>query len=446
MLGTGAAPWLSDRDAAPAGLVVCDLEEGDPLPSWLDQLVRAGVGVGRTTRTEADAARALDRVWRSSVEHDQRRLRIVEALITSLAVGDPVEGIVRRLAELFDGAAVLYDRDGDVVHASGGAPINLIRQQIAGRSGDSAVGVGRWRFELHEVSIRTQHYTLAVGQRDRPQPDVHLQYALDVVSQLLRSFQSLDSFARLQQVHHSALLLTELERGVSPGREALLWERMREFGFLPFEPLWLLTGRLEGVDDRTHLGLTRVAEAVASSEGAVLIHESGADASRSPVFRILTQDVQVLERLLALDDHRCAIGVSEPFTQLSEAPTHIRAAEMARAAARRSMALGQRSGGCSAVRVEDMTPTDWLLARTASLRDDRRRTQFADPLRARPELLTTLLTSFGNSHDVARTAAELHVHPNTVRYRLKQVEDLMRISLSDPRDVTNLVLALHEDL
>lgn len=93
-----------------------------------------------------------------------------------------------------------------------------------------------------------------------------------------------------------------------------------------------------------------------------------------------------------------------------------------------------------------MRPTDWLLARTSSLRDDQRRTQYAEPLRGQPQLLATLLAHLSNSFDVTQTAEQLHVHPNTVRYRLKQIEELMGISLSDPHDVTNLVLALYEDL
>jgi DNA-binding PucR family transcriptional regulator len=39
------------------------------------------------------------------------------------------------------------------------------------------------------------------------------------------------------------------------------------------------------------------------------------------------------------------------------------------------------------------------------------------------------LDSFG---DVAAAAAQLHVHPNTVRYRARRIETLLSTSLADP--------------
>ena len=41
----------------------------------------------------------------------------------------------------------------------------------------------------------------------------------------------------------------------------------------------------------------------------------------------------------------------------------------------------------------------------------------------------TYLDCFG---DVGTAAAALHVHPNTVRYRIRRVEKLMSTSLADP--------------
>ena len=53
------------------------------------------------------------------------------------------------------------------------------------------------------------------------------------------------------------------------------------------------------------------------------------------------------------------------------------------------------------------------------------------------ETLQVYLDSFG---DVAAAAGRLHIHPNTVRYRVRRVEKLLDISLSDPD--TRLLLAL----
>jgi DNA-binding PucR family transcriptional regulator len=58
-----------------------------------------------------------------------------------------------------------------------------------------------------------------------------------------------------------------------------------------------------------------------------------------------------------------------------------------------------------------------------------------DPMLA--ETLRTYLDGFG---DIAAVAQRLHVHPNTVRYRVRRIEKLLSTSLDDPDD--RLVLAL----
>jgi len=76
-----------------------------------------------------------------------------------------------------------------------------------------------------------------------------------------------------------------------------------------------------------------------------------------------------------------------------------------------------------------MTANDHLIdPRVQTLHD-------ADPTLA--ETLRVYLDSFG---DVAAAAQWLHVHPNTVRYRVRRIEDVLSTSLADP-DV-RLVLAL----
>lgn len=52
---------------------------------------------------------------------------------------------------------------------------------------------------------------------------------------------------------------------------------------------------------------------------------------------------------------------------------------------------------------------------------------------------TVLLDGFG---DIAAVAARLHVHPNTVRYRVRRIEKLLWTSLADPDDRLVLTLGL----
>lgn len=73
------------------------------------------------------------------------------------------------------------------------------------------------------------------------------------------------------------------------------------------------------------------------------------------------------------------------------------------------------------------------------------RPQLVDPrvhrLRAQePVLAETLQAYLDGFGDIAAVAARLHVHPNTVRYRVRRVEKLLPTSLADPDD--RLVLAI----
>lgn len=60
----------------------------------------------------------------------------------------------------------------------------------------------------------------------------------------------------------------------------------------------------------------------------------------------------------------------------------------------------------------------------------------------RTRLLDTLEHWFAADGSATTTAQRLYVHPNTVRYRLRRVEELTGRSLSDPHTVADLGAAL----
>jgi DNA-binding PucR family transcriptional regulator len=65
------------------------------------------------------------------------------------------------------------------------------------------------------------------------------------------------------------------------------------------------------------------------------------------------------------------------------------------------------------------------------------------PLRqARETLIDTLTAYFQHGQSLEATARALFVHPNTVRYRLRQAADLTGLSATAPREALTLQLAL----
>ena len=57
-------------------------------------------------------------------------------------------------------------------------------------------------------------------------------------------------------------------------------------------------------------------------------------------------------------------------------------------------------------------------------------------------MLATLRCYLKHQCDLTRTAKQLWVHHNTVSYRLRRVEKLLDIELSNPRELLELQLAL----
>ncbi|MGM7648478.1 PucR family transcriptional regulator [Nocardia sp. JW2] len=65
-----------------------------------------------------------------------------------------------------------------------------------------------------------------------------------------------------------------------------------------------------------------------------------------------------------------------------------------------------------------------------------------DPLEEHPDLIETLRTYLGTGLDRRRTARSLHLHPNSVDYRLKRIFRLTGFDLADPSGLWNLRSAL----
>jgi DNA-binding PucR family transcriptional regulator len=70
-------------------------------------------------------------------------------------------------------------------------------------------------------------------------------------------------------------------------------------------------------------------------------------------------------------------------------------------------------------------------------------TTIYEPLRDHPlDLLGTVWTYFETGHSLEATARELFVHPNTVRYRLKKVAEILAWDPGVPRDALTLHIAI----
>ncbi|MFJ8111253.1 PucR family transcriptional regulator [Streptomyces sp. NPDC096132] len=131
------------------------------------------------------------------------------------------------------------------------------------------------------------------------------------------------------------------------------------------------------------------------------------------------------------------VGVSPGFDSLRDAPQALRFARLALA--------GLPGAGPGVARFDD-NPLAMLVAaapaEAAHLTEVVLAPLLVLPAVERARLLTTLEHWFAAAGSAADTARTLFVHPNTVRYRLRRVEELTGRSLSDPRTAADLGAAL----
>ncbi|MEV6282990.1 helix-turn-helix domain-containing protein [Kribbella sp. NPDC051770] len=90
-------------------------------------------------------------------------------------------------------------------------------------------------------------------------------------------------------------------------------------------------------------------------------------------------------------------------------------------------------------RLDDLV-LEYQLSRPSPARD--RLAVLLQPLTDRADLLATLRCYLANSRNRRQTATDLHVHPNTVDYRLRQVARLTGLDPTQADDLPRLVAAL----
>ncbi|MFC0114713.1 PucR family transcriptional regulator [Kibdelosporangium aridum] len=131
------------------------------------------------------------------------------------------------------------------------------------------------------------------------------------------------------------------------------------------------------------------------------------------------------------------VGVSTPFADLTEVPTALHRARIAR----RSL-----PHGANGVVVFGDLPVAALVAGAPALAAELAHEMLAGVLALPPAereiLLTTLETWYDHGGSAKIAAKNLYVHPNTVRYRIRRIEDLTGRDLNHPKCVAELYMAL----
>jgi len=227
---------------------------------------------------------------------------------------------------------------------------------------------------------------------------------------------------------HSALVEAVL---AGPTSKGTLWEVAQALR-LPLESHFLVVAA-ESVE-MGHDPLPRIEPALAALDVSSVWRLQPEQSVGVLTLRRTTQTPSVLD---TLTHHAIArIGVSPMFTELRQAGRALRLARLA---------MDHQEPGRGVEQFSD-SPLSVLLASAPDAAIDAARSVLGGLLELRHDdrdlLITTLLTWLEVGGSANAAGAALFCHPNTVRYRLRRIEEITCRSLAVPTQLAELVTAV----
>lgn len=359
--------------------------------------------------------------------------------------------VVKRLARAIDGSALLFDEGGRIIDAVGEAPGYLFWSEVADdRDREGPFHVGRWVAIARRVATTSRPVTIVLAARSEARIAEFGASHLDAAEIAVLAVFSHVHGADVRQRRDREQLLTALEEGVPASREHRYWPRLQEFGFQPYSPLQLVVS--EPVS-RKPLDTTTLVETLddAGSNGIPMLALTRIpNAESDAIAHTLVPATPEATAFIRGRTARSFAGVSAPFTSLLGVPLAVRQAEVACAVALRHglarPAAAPGETGAAWMDFQRLGLTTWLAAEADPVRLRARSRAVLQPLDPYPDLLRTIVVYFANRQNVIATASALFVHPNTIRYRLGKVGEVLGEDIASPRLVADLYVCLEPEI
>ena len=365
----------------------------------------------------------------------KRTVALQNTLLGAMGESRPEEALVGRLATIV-GGAVLFRPGGAVVADAGKVSVGAIWAEIASRGGCEGVFAADG-LEVSASPILVEgevRFWLALAGQPGEVTSVLAGPVVEVAERLLRlidlarDVRVMEERVRRGELLHE-LLDEERAREVSPERLELFgvakgpWRvaLLAVDGEAELEEALRLVGNSAASTGTPHLlGLHHghVALVVEGAGDLLEVWTANLAAAGLAVRAALGRAVETPSRLV---DSHCDARLALNFLDRTEAhPGRV-------------------------LRFEDFDLVDALLSAADPAELRARVDLILDPLRDHPQLLDTLVAYLAVDQNVNTAAEGLHVHPNSLRYRLGRVEELLGRSLRDPSTLTDLYVALRAE-
>ena len=357
----------------------------------------------------------------SGDEHVFRRLTALQRyLVDALGTPQPERAMVERLARFLDASVVLLDGEGSPELVAGKRPAAALLSEICAHpAGLLELSEDGWHAVATPVVTRADQAErwLVLASPRRGFISKLAKPAAEATAPLLAAMARLGDVVRDQEQAVKAALLAEALEPVAARDLPPLAARAAAFGIDFSQPARMAIVRGGGRELLTRLEAERIPHLVQQRAGSqvALVQDGGRD-----VWDAIAE---------AIPDAR--IGLGRAIGALSDAHHSLRDAELAIA-----------HGGPRIVRFEDFDLGTFLVSEVPPDRLGPKVDEILSVLRANPPLHEALRAYFEYDLDIATAAAALHMHRNSLRYRLARVEQVLGRSLKQPATVAAVYIAL----
>ncbi len=369
----------------------------------------------------------------SSLTH--RMQAVQRYLFDAVGSDDPRRELLARLAEVTESSAALLGEDGAPLLVVGSIPIQELASTLVARRRHvhELCVVGCVGFAAPVASTDRAAGSWLVVTRRAATPHRLTKSALHSALAILGSMDSLDrARRRCDRVTREGVLQMLL----SASNDVLEHVARVQAASLGVE---LRAGPVVVALEPRRLAATSAAELLAIMQAG--FEEAGvaylATTYQRGAWGLVAGSVecsrQVAELMLAKDPGLVG-GIGRAVRASSELHGSLLEAQLAVDRAR--LGAGPQLRDASDLRLSTM-----LLSGVDHRELQRQVAQMLDPISAHEPLLSTLATYFACNMSVREASRRLHLHPNSLRYRLTRIEGLLGRSLREPSTIADLHLA-----
>jgi PucR family transcriptional regulator, purine catabolism regulatory protein len=358
----------------------------------------------------------VDSALTSGEEQVFRRLTALQRyLVDALRTPQPERAMVDRLARFLDASVLLLSAEGRPEIVAGRPPADALLEEVCAEPpGLLELEVGGWHAVATPVGQTPRRLVLAsphsgfIAKLAKP--------AAEATAPLLAAMARLSDVLRDQEHAVKGALLEEALESAEARDPLPVAARAAAFGVDFREPARMIVIRC---DDPSAVRR----ELVSRLERGRIPHL--AQVRDGSLTALVQGSPDVVDGLAG-----SAIGIGRPVEAIADAHHSLRDAELA---------VRQ---GARVTRFEDFDLATFMVSEIPPERLDPKVDEILSVLRAHPPLHEALSAYFAHDLDIAATAASLHMHRNSLRYRLARAEQELGRSLKQPATIAAVHIAL----